>query len=163
MKHLKHFNESWHDEFGNLMRFSKDYLIYILDDIKIDYSHFSSFIDTDTKKLKDIIKITIKPNSNFDRHRIVWSDIKDYFIPYITLLNETYPIYELKNINSNFFQKFIEDGAISFIQGSNRIYISNINTIVNDELEEEITQHNYVNRARLDLEFLTEITLYVLL
>lgn len=85
MKYLKKFNESVDND---IKLFCNNYLAYLLDDgFKIVYYNRANGIEVDIVKptnasLLDVIGLQI----------FSWNDIKDYFIPFIETLKDTYVI-----------------------------------------------------------------------
>ena len=84
MKHLKKFNES--NSIENLKDFCENCLAYLLDD------GYELFVD-------DLVGLPRTYPSHFrilfceeNRSHIEWNNIKDRFIPFLTLLNKNYNI-----------------------------------------------------------------------
>lgn len=83
MKHLRGFNESLNKE--ELQDFCETYLAYLLDDgFEVSIQHMYS-----TKEYKhDYHFITINKVSN----NFKWEEIKDQFIPFISVLSKEYKL-----------------------------------------------------------------------
>lgn len=85
MKHLKRFNEGVKD-INKLQSFCHDYLAYLYDagfnaDVEFQYNH--------NNKNSQYIGITIKKS---DTTTFYWENVKDYIIPFITILSEDYKL-----------------------------------------------------------------------
>ena len=85
MKHLRRFNESVNKE-EELQDFCETYLAYLLDDgfevsVETSYDHW--------KNNSEYLGITIKKTDN---GFFKWNDIKDQFIPFISVLSKEYKL-----------------------------------------------------------------------
>ena len=121
MKHLKKFNES--NSIENLKDFCENCLAYLLDDGEYelfvdDYpSHFRILFCE-----KDLVKKWFEEN----RSHIEWNNIKDRFIPFLTLLNKNYNIiteiefsskeYLVSDILSDQFEDIYNKNPLSAIK-----------------------------------------------
>jgi hypothetical protein len=77
MKHLRKFNESLKEE---LQDFCETYLAYLIDDnFSVRISKF---------KGDDFHQILLQRNFMF-----IWSDVKDYFLPFLHFLFKDYELY----------------------------------------------------------------------
>jgi len=99
MKHLKSFNEKIsHDE---LKQFCGDYLIYLTDE----------GFDVEIRKNYDGKYYSISIDKTIDEGLQIfeYNDIKDYFIPFLQLLNDNYKIIDnvtfIKAIGENNFER----------------------------------------------------------
>ncbi len=97
MKYLKKFNENLSSDFTlDLKEFCESYLAYLLDEgFEVDVQHRYN----NTKEYKhDYHFITIKKLGKLSK----WEEIKDYFIPFISILSKEYKLgyitfYGIKN------------------------------------------------------------------
>lgn len=91
MKYLKKFNESiGTDEMKN---FCDMYLSYLYDD-----TNFSTYVYRENDSNgdeSDILNITFRDILRIYRP-FFWSDVKDYIIPFLTVLNDKYKILDIK-------------------------------------------------------------------
>ncbi len=78
MKHLKKFNES--NSIENLKDFCENCLAYLLDD-----GEYELFVDDYPSHFRILF-------CEENRSHIEWNNIKDRFIPFLTLLNKNYNI-----------------------------------------------------------------------
>jgi len=79
MKHLKSFSESHISIFDEFKEFCEGYLIHLVDDgFELNFAK------------RGYINLEISKLGTFD-----YNDIKDYFIPFITMLNDKYVIQVL--------------------------------------------------------------------
>lgn len=94
MKHLRRFNESIDDK-NDLYEFCEGYLAYLLDDSSFELDVFNT-VDVDV-----IISMAICL-TRYGRRKgrylktgqieFTWSEIKDYYIPFLHILNKEYKI-----------------------------------------------------------------------
>jgi len=87
MIYLKRFNESV--SVDEIKDFCKEYLAYLIDDgfdISTETLHEPNY----NKKITDYICLTLKSSKKGDE--FYWNDIKDDFIPFITILSEKYKL-----------------------------------------------------------------------
>lgn len=90
MKYLKRFNESLSNDFTlDLKDFCEGYLAYLLDEgFEVDVQHMYS----KDKYKHDFHLITIKKLDKLSK----WEEIKDYFIPFISVLSKEYNLGYIK-------------------------------------------------------------------
>lgn len=91
MKYLRKFNESkngWDmiENFDNLQKFCNQYLIYLLDEgFELDY-------DDDEENEVDHIEVYLFKKEYREIVLFTWDDIKDHYIPFLTLLKEKFDV-----------------------------------------------------------------------
>lgn len=84
MKHLRRFNENLK---GQLQDFCETHLAYLIDDnFSVSISKF---------KGDDFHQIMLQRNFMF-----IWSDVKDYFLPFLHFLFKDYELYYIERPNS---------------------------------------------------------------
>lgn len=113
MRYLKKFNETLTSNVDELREYSESYLAYLLDDgFELNFSTAGDYSNT---------TIQFTKTSSFVG-KFNWNDIKDIFIPYMTILNDNYDIRE--NLEFDLY------GENSF-----NIFFINKNDILNDNIE----------------------------
>ena len=103
MKHLKVYEQFNNNDIEKLKEFCNDYLAYLLDEgfrIKVEPKFRESKYFTDNTN-KQAQKLTISIYRVLDNPvrtvRFSWEQIKDYFIPFLHVLNDNYIISDRPN------------------------------------------------------------------
>lgn len=87
MKHLKRFNErSYYFNINVVREFCEESLAYLLDDGLTIRTH---------DNMDNVICI------NIDSNNLMWSDVKDSFIPFLIIINDKYNIRRIQHAYSN--------------------------------------------------------------
>lgn len=89
MKYIKSFNESFENDIEIIKDITESSLVYLLDEgFKIDYTS-PNFLNMPSSVLRVAIKVFA--SKEYD---VTWNNIKDYFIPFIQRLKESYKLRE---------------------------------------------------------------------
>lgn len=118
MRYLRKFNENIfisENNIDELTKFSEQYLAYLLDD------GFKLIIEISKGNKETTINL-VKIDDDNDENSFNWIEIKDSFIPYITILNENYNIKDEINFDLDLGIKFLP-------------FFTSVNNIINDEME----------------------------
>lgn len=117
MRYLKRFNEGYVRNVDELKSFSEQYLAFLLDDnFELNFSTAADYSTT---------TINLTKLSNSTNARFKWEDIKDIFLPYITILSENYKINDIFE-----FDTFVDD-SLSFFN----IFFIDAEHVLNDNIE----------------------------
>lgn len=121
MKYLKRFNESLSNDFTlDLKDFCEGYLAYLLDEgFEVDVQHMYS---KDKYKHIDFHLITIKKLGKLSK----WEEIKDYFIPFISVLSKEYNLGYIKFYGIKYYN-FIHKEPVSKLYYAKNIIDDYIN------------------------------------
>lgn len=133
MRYLKKFNESVDINIEVLEKLCTDYLAYLLDDAELDI---------DNRNDKIVIGL------NFKNKDLKWIDIKDIFIPFLSIINNEYNL--INNIDFYINRQNIDRHGIS--SSSNHVFGVPTENILNDTVEsiggyknvEDITFNNII-------------------
>lgn len=89
MKYIKTFNESFENDIEIIKDITESSLVYLLDEgFKIDYTS-PNFLNIPYSVL--MVAIKVFASKEYD---VTWNNIKDYFIPFIQRLKESYKLRE---------------------------------------------------------------------
>lgn len=116
MRYLKKFNESVNINIEVLEKLCTDYLAYLLDDAKLDIVNRN-----------DIITISL----DFTNKDLKWIDIKDVFIPFLSIINSEYHL--MRNIDFYINRKHIDRYGTS--SSSNHVFSVPNENVLNDTVE----------------------------
>ena len=138
MRYLRKFNESF-SKVHNLEEFCENYLAHLLDDgfkFKVETADDAGMLDCSyliTFAFKEIIDYNMRYD---DEHEFTWSEIKDTFIPFVTMLNNSYNIFEI------YFN----------ITKATQNFTVNIDSLIADEIDDVIKDsENYYDDLPLPL------------
>lgn len=120
MKYLKLFNEakSGVDVIKELTSLCHDYLPSLFDDgYRIEVKDCRSRFSNTTPCAAYSISIKTPISENFSETiSAKWEDIKDYIIPFVTLLEEDYTFYKMTTTLKNKFQVYKKNQDYIFIR-----------------------------------------------
>jgi len=131
MKYLKKFNEDNEHEFRKeLKEFCDNYLIYLKEmgfDIKVSWSNFSDYPDS------QCIYISL-PNEHDNSSYFKYADIKDYFIPFINLLNDEFKISADIEFYCGYRKRnFLRKHVFKFLDPTQEFIYLPVNKIISDK------------------------------
>lgn len=117
MKYLHKFNENntQSESLTEIKNFCNTNLAYLMDEgFKLDFLVRKNRIGSQVHKT---VRVLLNKNGISDPNLFIWNDIKDDFIPFITLLSEKYKLFALNNkkeISFNFFDNKSKYDEVKF-------------------------------------------------